>query len=170
MTRIIPPAKQDEAFKLIDEFGQALLKLSNGQVIPSHWKIRILKAIEPMPGVAGRPADAGKTAKIVELLLDDPEASAEQTKHKSPARAKARIADAVGVARKTVDRRQKQLRSIGDPSVNAPPEIVEGVAAYISKRIDARHESDFNKTTRDRFKKSGLAAPKAPKAKKKAGT
>jgi hypothetical protein len=166
MKRIIRPAKQDEAFKLIDEFGQALLKLSNGQVIPSHWKIRILKAIEPIPGVAGRPADAEKTAKIVELLLDDPEASAERAKHKSPARAKARIADAVGVARKTVDRRQKQLRSIGDPSVNAPPEIVEGVAAYIDKSIDASHEAAFSETVKERFKKSGLAAPKAPKAPK----
>lgn len=139
-------SKQKAAERLIDEFAAQLLALNDGKAIPRKWKNQLLKAIKPLPAKPGSKRDYGKVAKAVELLaLSAGDVRQPRTKHHNPAVAKDKIASAVGVSRKTIDRidaDRPEFMSELEQLDNLSPELrkayIDGISQAICERLRER--------------------------------
>ena len=100
--------RDDEAYRLIDAFAAQLLDLNDGKAIPTAWKIRLKKVLQPHRRAQGLKKNLKNVRQIVKLLaLDGLKIRAERTKHNNPAAIMDAIAAEVGVSRKTVYRLEK---------------------------------------------------------------
>jgi hypothetical protein len=116
------PNKDEEAFRLIDEFSKQLKKISGKDPIPRRWRNRLAKTLMPKQAGRGVKRDPKRTAQIIDLLVENEKAlSKERTKHNSPAAIKERIAQKVGISAKTVERVYELLngasKSIADKTI-----------------------------------------------------
>jgi hypothetical protein len=128
-------AKQTEAELLIAVFARELLKLSGGKRIPQAWKQKLLRAIEPVPGVGGRPKDESKHIEAVALLIQArKEARASRPNARSNLDDVAAIADRVGLAQRTVERIRGKLHD--DAEID--PITAAGIAKYLDGALDRR--------------------------------
>lgn len=104
----------DEKFKaaqkLIDEFAERLLALSEGKKIPTHWAIHLNKALKPKSGKAGRKVNYYQVAEVVKrLILAGDAVKRPRTQYHNPAQHKDLIAEETGTSRKTVERRMADI-------------------------------------------------------------
>lgn len=95
-----------QASQLIDDFAKKLLALNNGKKIPTSWTKRLKEELKKTsPNKTGVKPDYKKIREAVKLLtLNDEAITSERTKQHSPATVKNRIANEVGITRKTLDR------------------------------------------------------------------
>lgn len=150
-----PDEKQRAAESLIDEFAMKLLALSDGKAISLQWKNRLLKAIKPLPVTRGRKRDYDKVAKAVRLLaLSSGQVRRARTKHHNPAVFKDKVADAVGVDRKTIERidadrpeYMSELERLDELSPELRKAYIDGISAAICEKL--RKDDEIERKTKE---------------------
>lgn len=141
--------KQKIAERWIDDFAAQLLALNNGKVIPLQWKNRLFKAIKPSPKRT-RTRDSEQVTNAVKLLvLSRHEVSKGRTKHHNPATSKDKIAKAVGVSRKTIERIWDDLDQLESLDLEQRQASIDGIAAALAESLQAKWEVEHKAKEQD---------------------
>jgi len=152
-------SKQKAAERLIEEFAAELLALNDGKAIPLQWKNQLLKAIRPAPKKKGKKQDYDMVVEVVkQLALSNGDTRRPRTKHHNPAAIKDKIAKAVGVSRKTIDRidaDRPELMSELERLDNLSPEkhkaYIDGISQAICERL--RKHDAIERQTQEQAKR-----------------